>query len=69
MSPSLKWPSRWRLPRYLRAIPLPALRLIGLLVLVNAIVWAAAGILLRKLTCWTIPENHQANPAQITTPN
>ena len=45
--PRPKWPSQWRLPRYLTAIPLPALRLIGLLVLINGIVWAAAGILLR----------------------
>ncbi|KAL2130111.1 hypothetical protein VTI74DRAFT_6890 [Chaetomium olivicolor] len=38
--------SQRRLPRYLSAIPLPALRLIGLLILINAIIWAAAGILL-----------------------
>ncbi|KAL2200826.1 high-affinity nickel-transport protein-domain-containing protein [Corynascus similis CBS 632.67] len=42
----LKWPSQWHRPRYLRAIPLPALQLIGLLVLVNGLVWVAAGILL-----------------------
>jgi high-affinity nickel-transport protein len=45
--PGLTRPSQWRLPRYLSAVPLPALRLIGLLVLINGIVWAAAGVLLR----------------------
>ncbi|KAK4123140.1 NicO-domain-containing protein [Parathielavia appendiculata] len=41
-----KPPSQWRLPRFLSAIPLPALQLIGLLIFINGIVWAAAGILL-----------------------
>ncbi len=45
--PRPAWASQWRLPRYLSAIPLPALRLISLLVLINGIVWAAAGVLLR----------------------
>lgn len=45
--PHPKWPAHWRRPGFLAAIPLPALQLIGLLVLVNAVVWAAAGILLR----------------------
>ncbi|KAH6635996.1 high-affinity nickel-transport protein-domain-containing protein [Chaetomium tenue] len=44
--PRPKWPSRWPVPRYLSAIPLPAAQLIGLLILVNGIVWVAAGILL-----------------------
>ncbi|KAK4153592.1 high-affinity nickel-transport protein-domain-containing protein [Chaetomidium leptoderma] len=44
--PHPKWPSRWRVPRYISSVPLPALRLIGLLILVNAVVWVAAGILL-----------------------
>lgn len=42
--------SRLRLPGTpapLAAIPAPALRLIGLLVAVNAVVWAAAGVVLR----------------------
>ncbi|KAK4099000.1 NicO-domain-containing protein [Parathielavia hyrcaniae] len=42
----LKQPSQWRLPRCLAVIPLPAAQLIGLLILVNGIVWATAGILL-----------------------
>ncbi len=54
--PRLKWPSQWRLPRYLSGIPLPALRLIALLVLINGIVWAAAGILLRGCPCTTTTE-------------
>ena len=36
-----------RLPRKLRAIPGPALALISLLIVINLIVWAAAGIVLR----------------------
>ncbi|KAL8383239.1 hypothetical protein RB595_006811 [Gaeumannomyces hyphopodioides] len=38
--------SRIPLPKSLQAIPAPALRLIGLLVCVNAVVWAAAGVVL-----------------------
>jgi hypothetical protein len=45
--PHPKWPSRWLVPRYISAIPLPAAQLIGLLILVNGLVWVAAGILLR----------------------
>jgi hypothetical protein len=48
-----KWPSQWRVPRYISGIPLPALRLIGLLVLINALVWAVAGVLLRKTAAAT----------------
>ncbi|KAL2164003.1 hypothetical protein VTH06DRAFT_3217 [Thermothelomyces fergusii] len=40
------WAPRWRRPGYLRAIPTPALQLIGLLVFVNGLVWVAAGIVL-----------------------
>ncbi|KAL1900653.1 hypothetical protein Sste5346_002378 [Sporothrix stenoceras] len=36
-----------RLPRRLRAIPLPALALITLLILINLIVWAVVGVILR----------------------
>lgn len=36
-----------RLPRRLRAIPLPALALITLLILINLIVWAVVGVVLR----------------------
>ncbi|CAK7241662.1 MAG: hypothetical protein STHCBS139747_003129 [Sporothrix thermara] len=36
-----------RLPRRLRAIPLPALALISLLVLINLVVWAVVGVVLR----------------------
>ncbi|AEO69082.1 uncharacterized protein THITE_2119090 [Thermothielavioides terrestris NRRL 8126] len=43
-----KWLPTWRLPRYLAAIPPPALRLIGLLVLANVVVWAVAGIVLHS---------------------
>ncbi|KAL2259005.1 hypothetical protein VTK26DRAFT_7464 [Humicola hyalothermophila] len=42
------WARRLRLPPPLSAVPLPALQLIGLLVLVNAVVWAAAGIVLHS---------------------
>ncbi len=59
--PRPTWPSQWRLPRYLSGIPLPALRLIGLLVLVNGIVWAAAGILLRGCPCTTTCEARDTN--------
>ncbi|CAK7199149.1 hypothetical protein SEUCBS139899_001821 [Sporothrix eucalyptigena] len=38
---------RPRLPRRLRAIPLPALALISLLIIVNLIVWAVVGVILR----------------------
>ncbi|KAK1765592.1 high-affinity nickel-transporter [Phialemonium atrogriseum] len=34
-------------PPFLRAIPVPALRLIGLLIVVNLVVWAASGVVLR----------------------
>lgn len=40
-SPNLK------VPPFLRAIPVPALRLIGLLIVVNLVVWAASGVVLR----------------------
>ncbi|CAK7218098.1 hypothetical protein SCUCBS95973_003374 [Sporothrix curviconia] len=36
-----------RLPRRMRAIPLPALALISLLVLINLLVWAVVGVVLR----------------------
>ncbi|CAK7230742.1 hypothetical protein SBRCBS47491_007690 [Sporothrix bragantina] len=36
-----------RLPRRLRAIPMPALALISLLVIINVIVWAIVGVILR----------------------
>jgi high-affinity nickel-transport protein len=48
--PHPKWPSQWRMPPYLSAIPLPALQLISLLILVNGLVWVAAGVLLRGHT-------------------
>ncbi|KAL2181163.1 high-affinity nickel-transport protein-domain-containing protein [Thermothelomyces heterothallicus CBS 202.75] len=41
-----RWASQLRRPGYLRAIPAPALQLIGLLIFVNGLVWVAAGILL-----------------------
>ncbi|KAK3295400.1 high-affinity nickel-transport protein-domain-containing protein [Chaetomium fimeti] len=44
--PHPKWPSQWPVPRYLSVIPLPAAQLISLLILVNGLVWVAAGILL-----------------------
>ncbi|ERS97314.1 hypothetical protein HMPREF1624_06646 [Sporothrix schenckii ATCC 58251] len=36
-----------RLPRRLRAVPLPALALISLLILINLVVWAVVGVVLR----------------------
>lgn len=57
---NLTWlrPNHIRLPRPLSAIPLPALQLIALLILVNAVVWAAAGILLRNLPKPNLFNNH-----------
>ncbi|KAL2270514.1 hypothetical protein VTJ83DRAFT_2698 [Remersonia thermophila] len=41
-----KWPRRWRLPAYMLGVPRAAVLLIALLMVVNGVVWAAAGILL-----------------------
>lgn len=42
-----------RLPRPLRAVPLPALGLISLLVVVNCLVWAVVGVILRFYSALT----------------
>jgi hypothetical protein len=67
--PHLKWPSRWPIPRYISAIPLPAAQLIGLLILVNGLVWVAAGILLRMTpqTPSPIPQPRPKHTATNTT--
>jgi hypothetical protein len=45
-----KWPWQWKLPAYVLGIPRAAVLLIALLAVINGIVWAATGIVLRMTT-------------------
>lgn len=52
------WMSRWSMPSYVAGIPVPALQLIALIAFINALVWVAAGILLRESFSRPCPNEH-----------